>query len=109
MRFRQADWFHRCCAFIQLAIFSAMAAFTHNFDITTDLVLDNDEAALANSVSKNIDGASNSGIFAKEVQSAALPIINAKGIAIVMVCSRLLMLAQYASSESGISLHLTSS
>src|ERR1700761_6316375 len=108
MRFRQGDWFHRGCAFLQLVIFSAMAAFTNNFDITNGIQDTSAEDALKANLTALTLNATSSDIQAQNIRDSRLPILNARGISLVMACSRLLMLVQYCIGSCLITSPLTS-
>ncbi|KZS89234.1 hypothetical protein SISNIDRAFT_458965 [Sistotremastrum niveocremeum HHB9708] len=114
IRFRQSDWLHRGFAFLNLALFGALAAFTNNFDITTGLTpafnpeLFDSVAALGTT-----DGAT---IQAQMYRDALIPILNAKGISVCMALSRVVLLLQYLlvllysrpAHRPGIMVHLSS-
>jgi hypothetical protein len=82
------------CAFLQLVVFAGMAAFTNSFDITEGLVPSSSDAQLIKDITFNLTG-STADLVAEETRNNRLPILNDRGISIVMGCSRLLMLAQY--------------
>jgi hypothetical protein len=98
MRFRQADWLHRLWVFAQLIVFSALAAFTKDFDITNglsdntadDKKLADLQAQLGNDLSQ---------LAATQFREQRLPQLNAMGVSLVMAISRLLLLLQYSVSE----------
>jgi hypothetical protein len=90
MRFRQADWLHRIWVFAQLLVFSALAAFTKDFDVTSGLWEDPDETL----VDQLLSQAGNQ-LVALDFRQDRLPRLNAKGLSMVMALSRLLLLLQY--------------
>jgi low temperature requirement protein LtrA len=92
MRFRQADWLHRIWVFAQLAIFSALAAFTRDFDITVGLITNHDEA-LTDQLLAQLKNRNQ--IAAFDLRGERLPRLNAKGLSMVMAVSRLVLLLQY--------------
>jgi len=95
LRYRQADWIHRIWVFVQLIIFSILAAFTLKFDITNGISSSAaNDAASAQQLSIDT-GADPSAISAQRVRDDRLPKVNAKYIAITMAASRLLLLVQY--------------
>jgi hypothetical protein len=102
MRFRQADFLHRIWMFLQLVAFAALAAFTKDFDITNGLK--NDEAE-----QKKIDDALSTLSVTGDTSSALkfresrLPLLNAEGLSLVMMLSRVLLLLQYLVGEDSIS------
>lgn len=93
LRFRQSDWLHRIYVFLQLAIFSALAAFTRNFDITAGLLDDDDLPATTQLLLQLGDDENNLQAF--QFRDNRLPKLNARGIAMTMALSRLLLLVQY--------------
>jgi hypothetical protein len=95
MRFRQADILHRIWVFLQLTVFSALAAFTKDFDITNGLVPDREQ----NETEKLIAGLDGSAAVAFKYRQDRLPLLNARGVSMVMALSRLLLLAQYLVGE----------
>ena len=96
MRFRQADILHRIWMFLQLVVFAALAAFTKDFDITNGLVNDAEQTELENELSiiAGIQATS-----AYKFREDRLPLINAEGLSVVMMCSRILLLLQYLMGE----------
>ena len=86
-----------------------MAAFTNSFDITNGLSSSTNEEVdategLAGMTSTFND--SNAEAVAQAARDARLPVLNARGISIVMACSRLLMLAQYGLGSQSPSQHV---
>jgi hypothetical protein len=82
-----------------LILFSAMAAFTNNFDISSGIAADNGDKAKIEQIVASLGG------DAIEVQAAAkreerLPLLNARGISLVMGFSRLLLIVQYSVGSS---------
>jgi hypothetical protein len=98
LRFRQSDWLHRIYVFLQLGIFSALAAFTRNFDITAAL-MDGDDLGLTKQLLLQL-GSDESDIEAMQFRDNRLPRLNARGVAMTMALSRLLLLVQYAVGKS---------
>jgi hypothetical protein len=94
LRFRQDDWLHRIYVFLQLAVFSALAAFTRNFDITAGL-LEDDDQGLTDRLLNDL-GDDDSIVKAVRFRNNRLPRLNARGVAMTMAGSRLLLLLQYA-------------
>jgi hypothetical protein len=88
--------FHRIMAFLQLLVFSGMAAFTNQFDVFGGLLSSRaiDEAR-AEQFQLERNGLASSVLQAQRWRSRRLPTINAKGIAITVTLSRLVMLVQY--------------
>jgi hypothetical protein len=94
LRYRQADWIHRIWVFLQLIIFSILAAFTLDFDITNGI--SSPDADAANTQQSLLDsGQDQSSINASNFRDSRLPKVNAKGLAMTMAASRLLLLVQY--------------
>jgi len=93
MRFRQADWVHRLMVFAQLIVFSALAAFTHDFDITSGLTKDT-ETAEADDIFTQL-GLDQSGVSAFNFRDNRLPRLNARGVSMTMGISRIILLVQY--------------
>lgn len=93
LRFRQSDWLHRIYVFLQLGVFSALAAFTHDFDITAGLLQDNDKA-LQDQLLLEL-GNDETTLQAIQFRDSRLPRLNARGVAMTMALSRLLLLVQY--------------
>ena len=102
MRFRQADILHRIWVFLQLAVFSALAAFTKDFDITNGLSPDPDQAESDRLIAALVD--TESAVEAIRYREDRLPLLNARGVSMVMALSRLLLLAQYLVGEQPSSL-----
>ena len=91
MRFRQADILHYIWVFLQLAIFSALAAFTKDFDITNGLVPDLEQ----HDTEILIAGLDQSAAAAFKYRQDRLPLLNGRGVSLVMALSRFLLLVQY--------------
>jgi low temperature requirement protein LtrA len=98
LRFRQSDWLHRIFVFLQLGIFSALAAFTRKFDITAGLLPDDDQT-LTDSLMLQL-GDDQNNLEATQFRDDRLPRLNARGVAMTMALSRLLLLVQYAVGEN---------
>ncbi|KZP30511.1 hypothetical protein FIBSPDRAFT_1038176 [Athelia psychrophila] len=94
MRFRQADWLHRVWVFFQLGVFSALSAFTSDFDITFGLTGSDPTEALREQLMAEL-GNDNGHLTAQTFRNERLPRVNARGISMVLALSRLLLLAQY--------------
>ena len=91
MRFRQADILHHIWMFLQLVAFAALAAFTKDFDISNGLVDDEaDQRDLAQAQSLTGDA-----LNALKFREGRLPLLNAEGLSVVMMLSRVLLLLQY--------------
>ncbi|KIM71618.1 hypothetical protein PILCRDRAFT_751872 [Piloderma croceum F 1598] len=95
MRFRQADVLHRIWVFAQLIVFSALAAFTRDFDITSGISKDTDDT-LADAISTQAGIEDQNGLVAYEFRDNRLLVLNARGVSMTMALSRLLLLLQYA-------------
>lgn len=93
VRFRQADWLHRIWVFVQLLVFSALAAFTKDFDITSGLLNDPDEALTDNLLAQL--GNDPNQLAASNFRNARLPRLNSRGVSMVMAISRMVLLFQY--------------
>ena len=98
MRFRQADWLHRIWTFAQLIVFSALAAFTKEFNLTDGLRKNPDQEE-ANKILSQLPGSDSSAIAAIAFRNDRLPRLNAKGISLVLAVSRVVLLVQYLVSE----------
>jgi hypothetical protein len=98
LRYRQADWLHRIWVLLQLVIFSSLAAFTRNFNITNGIAVNKTEAA-ADQTFLDL-GNNEANLVAQRFRDARLPKLNARGISMAMASSRLLLLAQYIIGES---------
>lgn len=94
MRFRQADWLHRIWVFAQLIVFSALAAFTKDFDVTNGLANDSDNS-VADLLFSQL-GNSKKTLAASNFRNERLPRLNARGASFVMGVSRLVLLVQYS-------------
>lgn len=95
VRFTTSDWVHRVSVFLQFVVFCALAAFTKDFDIGYQL---STSASVEEKVVEEIQsmgGVSEAQIKAAQFRQNRLPILNARGISLVMMFSRLLLLAQY--------------
>lgn len=90
MRFRQADWLHRIWVFAQLIVFCLLAAFTKDFDVTSGLLNNPDEAAADQILTKQ-----GFDLTGTKFRGSRLPRLNAKGVTVAMGVSRLLLLLQY--------------
>jgi hypothetical protein len=90
---------HRIFAVLQFSILASMASFTSHFNIFFGLMQDNRLDVPATPVNFQLGTDFNS-VFAWKLRSRRLPVINAKGISIVMGLSRLLLLTQYLLGES---------
>lgn len=78
-------------------MFSALAAFTNNFDITVGLSAGDDpDQALADALFAQAGTDDKNSISATHFRDGRLPILNARGLSMVMGISRLLLLVQYA-------------
>ena len=97
MRFRQADWLHRMWTFAQLTVFSALAAFTRDFNIT-DGLYKNPEQQQADDILTQL-GNDKSALAAVAFRNDRLPRLNAKGISLVLAISRVVLLTQYLVGE----------
>jgi hypothetical protein len=96
IRFRQADWFHRWAAILQLAVFAALATFTSSFDITSGLSnADDPDQDRANQIQIELGAATPEGIQAQQYQQSRLPRLNFRGIAMTMAISRCILMLQY--------------
>jgi hypothetical protein len=99
LRYRQADWLHRGWVFLQLIVFSSLAAFTRDFDITNGIATDKNESATDQLLLDS--GFSNqAGLVAKKFRDNRLPKLNARGVSMTMASSRLLLFVQYAIGKS---------
>lgn len=86
---------HRLSVFLQFIVFCALAAFTKDFDIGYQL---SSSASVEKQNVANIqsnDGLSEEEINAAQFREDRLPLLNAKGISLVMMFSRVLLLLQY--------------
>ncbi|KZP30448.1 hypothetical protein FIBSPDRAFT_108590 [Athelia psychrophila] len=93
MRFRQADWFHRIMVFVQLIVFSAMAAFADQFDITNGIANNPDQAQAESLLSAA--GYNKNELDAQNFRNTRIPLLNARGISMAMALSRIVLLVQY--------------
>ena len=99
LRYRQADWLHRGWVFLQLIIFSSLAAFTRDFDITNGIATNKNEST-ADQLLLDLGVSNEAGLVAKKFRDNRLPRLNARGVSITMAFSRLLLLVQYAIGKS---------
>jgi hypothetical protein len=99
LRYRQADWLHRCWIFLQLIVFSSLAAFTRDFDITNGIAADKTESA-ADKLLLDSGVRDQAGLVAKKFRNNRLPKLNSRGVSVTMAFSRLLLLVQYAIGKS---------
>ena len=74
-------------------MFSALAAFTHDFNITTK-ISQNADAALMDGLLAQA-GSDQNGLAASRFRDNLLPLLNARGLSMTMALSRLLLLLQY--------------
>ncbi|KAF8882722.1 hypothetical protein BD779DRAFT_913545 [Infundibulicybe gibba] len=93
-RFRTRDWIHRIFSGTQFIIFCAMATFTSNFDIFQGIIR-KEVPAPVGPVDFQLNNTSFDSVFSLNLREAQLPVINDKGIAVTMGCSRLLLFLQY--------------
>jgi len=96
VRFRQADAINRIAVVLQLAIFGALSAFTTDFDITAGIgngsTREQQEAA---QIQVQLNYSSVQGVQAHQFQTDRLPVLNFRGVSMVMGLSRLLLMTQY--------------
>jgi hypothetical protein len=90
---------HRIFAVLQFGILASMATFTSHFNIFFGLMSDNQLDPPPTPVNFQVGTDFNS-LFAWKLRARRLPVINAKGISIVMGFSRLLLFTQYLIGES---------
>jgi hypothetical protein len=76
-------------------VFSALAAFTRDFDITNGIAA-NPDAALADTLFTQAGTEDQDGLVASHFRSDRLPLLNARGLSMTMACSRVLLLLQYS-------------
>ena len=93
VRFNNDDWLRRLFVCLQLIVFGALAAFTNDFDVFNG-IQGNGDQGLLNELQRD-EFASGANIAAGNERQQRLPILNSRGICIVMALSRLLLLAQY--------------
>ncbi|THU93357.1 hypothetical protein K435DRAFT_861588 [Dendrothele bispora CBS 962.96] len=99
VRFRRADWMHRFFVFLQFFIFCGLAAFTHEFNITSGVVDDTQEENEADALEREAfqdDQFTLPFLEGQKYRDNLLPKLNFKGVSIVMALSRLLLLIQYS-------------
>jgi hypothetical protein len=99
LRYRQADWLHRFWIFLQLVVFSSLAAFTHDFDITNGIAADKTESAV-DQMLLDMGVNNQAGLVAKKFRDHRLPTLNSRGVSVTMAFSQLLLLVQYAIGKS---------
>lgn len=75
-------------------MFSALAAFTRDFDITNGIA-ENPDMALANELFTQTGIQDQSGLAASRFRDSQLPLVNARGLSMTMALSRMLLLLQY--------------
>ena len=97
VRFTKGDWIHRIFLFLQFIIFCALAAFTKDFDIGYDLMKDQEEEIVL--TMQKYQNYSKAEIGAAQYRLDRLPILNAKGVSLVLMLSRILLLLQYTLGE----------
>jgi len=76
-------------------VFSALAAFTRDFDITNGIAV-NSDAALTNALFTQAGTEDQNGLVASRFRSVRLPLLNARGLSMTMAYSRVLLLLQYS-------------
>jgi hypothetical protein len=76
-------------------VFSALAAFTRDFDITNGIAA-NPDAALADTLFTQAGTEDQDGLVASHFRSDRLPLLNARGLSMTMAYSRVLLLLQYS-------------
>ena len=79
--------------FVQLIVFSAMAAFTDAFDITNGIASNPTQGQINNLLSYG--GFSKGDVSAQMFRNNRLPVLNARGISMSMGLSRIVLLVQY--------------
>ncbi|KAF7976379.1 hypothetical protein HWV62_6951 [Athelia sp. TMB] len=79
--------------FVQLIVFSAMAAFTDAFDITNGIASDPTQGQINNLLSYG--GFNKGDVSAQMFRNNRLPVLNARGISMSMGLSRMVLLIQY--------------
>jgi hypothetical protein len=99
LRYRQADWLHGGWVILQLIVFSSLAAFTRDFDITNGIATDGNGNA-ADQLLLDSGVSNQAGLVAKKFRDNRLPRLNAMGVSMTMALSRLLLLVQYAIGKS---------
>ena len=100
VRFRRKDWVHRIFAILQFGVFGTLATFTRNFNIFAGLKVSDVTGHLDNPVDFKLSTNDFNSVFASSLRQERLPILNAKGISIVLGFSRLFLLVQYAIGQS---------
>jgi hypothetical protein len=85
---------HRVFAVLQFVIFGTMATFTSNFSIFSGILQD-DSRTPVNPVQFQVSDVTFNDVFASGLREERLPVINSRGISLVMAFSRLLLLFQY--------------
>jgi hypothetical protein len=86
---------HRVFAILQFGVFGTMATFTRNFNIFAGLLTD-DSQPPDTPVDFQLSTTDFNSVFASSLREERLPVLNAKGISIVLGFSRLFLLTQYA-------------
>jgi len=94
VRFRTRDFMHRTFAVLQFVIFGTMATFTSNFSIFSGILPDDSQTPV-NPVQFQLSNITFNDVFATGLREEHLPVLNARGISLVMAFSRLLLLFQY--------------
>ena len=85
---------HRTFAILQFVIFGTMATFTSNFSIFSGILPDDSQTPV-NPVQFQLSNVTFNDVFATGLRQEHLPVLNARGISLVMAFSRLLLLSQY--------------
>ena len=93
IRFPKSDWVHWVFVFLQFIVFCALSAFTKDFDIGYKIIVNKDKLAVARTQLQ--DGFTQEEVSAFQYREEHLPLMNARGISMVMVFSRLVLLSQY--------------
>lgn len=88
--------------FVQLIVFSAMAAFTDAFDITNGIASDPTQGQINNLLSYG--GFNKGDVSAQMFRNNRLPVLNARGISMSMGLSRMVLLIQYLAGTFCLSL-----
>lgn len=85
---------HRIFTILQFGIFGTLSAFTHNFNIFVGLLSDDSQPQNPPNFGLNVTDFNS--VFASSLREERLPVLNAKGISVVLGISRLFLLIQYA-------------
>ncbi|KAH8078062.1 hypothetical protein BXZ70DRAFT_690236 [Cristinia sonorae] len=93
-RFREYNWPNRVFLFLQLLVFCAFAAFTSGFNIENGIADDSADQRILDGLRLD-QGWDNSTIIAQAAREDRIPVLNERGISMVMATSRLLVLVQY--------------